>query len=279
MGAVSRLGRAAALASLALLGVGCEVEQTPWPGGGGAGDGSVADGSGGAGGAGGMGGAALDAAMPEADAADPDVGSSLDAGRLDRGAFDEGPVDRGPIDMADMADLPDMARPDMARPDMEPPPEVYRWLIVLDDSIDENQAGTAGADICGLSAACGADELVGVDAELVLGDGRVCDGVPGGPCGDTRREDPRAALDDGAMCEGGSSPSDYVSLGVTGSLAVDFGRDLRGCTVYLVELAGRDAEGYAVYLCETPVLEAATCAGGGAPVAVVDVGGEASIDL
>ncbi|MEZ4436342.1 MAG: hypothetical protein R3F65_28415 [bacterium] len=183
-------------------------------------------------------------------------------------------LDVGLLDMA----LPDTGLMDTGAPDMEPPPSVYRWVIVADDSRDENMAGTAGADICGVSAVCGVEVVLGVEAELVLGDGVVCDGVPGGPCGATRREDPAAALDDGQMCAGGSSPSDYVSLGLSGQLAVDLGRDLRGCGVEVVELAGGDAEGYSVFVCETAVLEAATCVNGGQPVGV-SAGGPLFIEL
>lgn len=242
---------------------GCEVEQTPWPG---AGEvGAVVDGAAGDAAADGAvrdegtdrgaqdAGARFDAAL------DPDAGAGLDA------AGDASPVVDAMADV--MVDVMPDAMPDVmpdVMPDAMPEPVVYRWLIVVDDSEEENRAGTAGADICGAVARCGDDTRVGVAAERIGGDGVVCDGVPSDVCGMTRRDDARAALDDGAACDGGSSPSDYVSLGIAGELAIDFGRDLRGCSVAVVELLGRDAEAFAVYACATPALSGESCLDGGA---------------
>ncbi|MCA9541142.1 MAG: hypothetical protein KC620_19715, partial [Myxococcales bacterium] len=69
----------------------------------------------------------------------------------------------------------------------------------------------------------------------------------------------------------------YVSLGVGGELALDFGTDLRGCSVEVIELAGRDVEGYSLYVCRGPDPGAA-CLTGDALVAV-PAGGSVSVDV
>ena len=87
-------------------------------------------------------------------------------------------------------------------------------------------------------------------------------------------------LGDLRPCEGGSSPSDYVSLGMAGQVALDAGVDLQGCTVNIIELDGGSTpnESYSVYLCPTDTLDD-TCLGG-APIATSpDTGGAISVEI
>ncbi|MCB9527770.1 MAG: hypothetical protein H6703_12300 [Myxococcales bacterium] len=248
---------------LALV-AGCEVEQTPWPESEAGVDGATLDGA-----ARGDRGVADRGAADAGDGAvEADLGSAFDAGGdgavVDAMTDRDAVIDAMPDGMADA--MPDGMADAMvdAMPDAMPEPAVIRWLIVVDESEEENRAGTAGADICGAVAFCEGAEFIGVAAQSIGGDGLVCDGVPSAVCGMTARDDPAAALDDGAVCAGGSSPSDYVSLGIAGELAIDFGRDLRGCSVEVVELLGRETEAFAVFACATPVLLAESCLDGGA---------------
>lgn len=151
----------------------------------------------------------------------------------------------------------------------------YSYIIIVDDSQVENMQGTPGSDFCGITANCGGDDLTGDDASVILGSGLVCDGTTTeAPCeSGTDRGNAAAALDTGANCEPGSSPSDYVSIGVAGQLAVAFGVDLQGCDIVITELEGNDDEPYGVYLCQTEVLEAETCINMGDQVAASEAAG------
>jgi len=122
----------------------------------------------------------------------------------------------------------------------------FDWVLIIDDTSDENMAGTPGADICGVSSSCG----TAVAALLTTGDGELCDSIREGCSAD--RTDPNAARDDGSACEPASAPSDYVSLGIGGTLSVQFSQDLTGCSVEVVELEGNQVEGYEVYVCDGP---------------------------
>lgn len=263
----------AAIVAAAL--VGCEVEQTPWPGrDAGADDRGVGSVD--------RGGLGHDMAS-RPDMAARDMASdgivAHDMASDGMSPIDDGiaPLDAGhdalPLDMG----APDAAPPDLGAPDMDPPPLVYRYVVIADDSPEENTSGTAGADVCGVRVECDGREVAPLDATLVLGAGVVCDGTPNAVCGMTRREDPHAALDDGATCTGASSPSDYVSLGVAGELAIDFGRALDGCRLTVVELIGRDSEAYDVYLCARADVAVGSCRGD-VPVAR-SPGGAVSVDL
>lgn len=131
-------------------------------------------------------------------------------------------------------------------------PELTR-IVIVDTSDDENAAGTPGADICGVSADCGARALTGSASIDQSETDNICDErgktVGGSQCS-ANRHDPAAAEDTGAACVAASAPvSDYIALGLGGILTVDFDQDLRGCTINVVELEGRDAESYEVHAC------------------------------
>lgn len=154
----------------------------------------------------------------------------------------------------------------------------YKYVIIVDNSADENMQGTPGADICGVIAECDGVESTATSAEITVGQGLVCDGsTTEPPCeSGTNRQDAAAARDRGDNCEPGSSPSDYASLGLSGELALGFATDLQGCSVTITELTGNDVEGYDVYVCQTAVLDAATCIGG-AVLQSADMGGAISV--
>lgn len=167
----------------------------------------------------------------------------------------------------------------------EEPPADYQYLIIVDNSGEENAAGTPGVDICGMVFNCGADDFppdLGT-GELISGAGLICDGSNmDAPCeSGTNRADPAAATDLGDMCDPGSSPSDYVSLGVDGQLSVSAGVDLQGCTVTIVELDGGSTpnEGYSVYVCQTPDLDDETCLGGAAVAESPETGGTIEVEI
>ncbi len=152
----------------------------------------------------------------------------------------------------------------MVEADMGVPVE-YRYVIVADDSPETDTDGTAGSDVCGMVAVCDGESLTGLEATLTLGEGTVCDGnTTEAPCqSGINRQEPGTALDTGDECDPANNldegPSHYVSLGVTGQLAVDFGRDLQGCEVTVREPAGLDMEGYYVYVCESAEINNDTC--------------------
>ncbi|MBU0554149.1 hypothetical protein KKF91_08470 [Myxococcota bacterium] len=130
--------------------------------------------------------------------------------------------------------------------------ESYEYVMILDNSSEENGAGTPGVDICGIWVECQGVELSG-QARLSTDDPNIC--TAGAPGCVAHRGDANAAEDDGRACEGMSSPSDYVSLGMGGMLIVDFNQDLQGCRVHVVELDGGDREGAQVFVCANPARE------------------------
>lgn len=159
----------------------------------------------------------------------------------------------------------------------------YNWVIIFDSSAEENMAGTPGVDICGVVFNCGADDFPPDAAGgHVEGDGLVCDGSNmDAPCeSGTDRGDPNAAADDGSSCDAGSSPSDYVSLGVSGQVALDAGVDLQGCTINIIELDGGSTpmESYSVYVCPTDTLDD-TCLGGASLADSPETGGPISVEV
>lgn len=164
----------------------------------------------------------------------------------------------------------------------EDEPVEYRYVIVEDASIEVGRAGTAGADICSVVVECFGEALVAVSASLEVGQGVVCDGMStDAPCEDgVDRRDAAAALTDGTRCVAESAPSDYVSLGLGGGLAVEFAVDLAGCEVLIEALAGRTDEPYGVYVCATPMITDETCLLDGEPVAGSHGrGGSLSVEL
>ncbi|MEZ4469396.1 MAG: hypothetical protein R3F60_01070 [bacterium] len=151
------------------------------------------------------------------------------------------------------------------------------WVLVIDDSEAENMAGTPGADICGMTVTCDGAAVAAVAALLTPGDGELCDTVREG-CSAVRT-DPNAARDDGSSCEGGSNPSDYVSLGIGGLLSVQFAQALPGCDLEVVELVGNDAEAYDVYVCDAADAATATCANNDQPIATAGEGGTVNVTV
>ncbi len=213
---------------------------------------------------------------PEPDAApDPEPDSGPDPDMAPPPDPDMGPPpdpDMGPPPDPDMGPPPD--------PDMGPPPEdPYTWLIIVDDTQVDSNAGTAGIDLCGVAADCDGVVEPAVQADYIQGDGLVCGPADPDPCSGTARDDPSAALDIGAACEAGSSPSDYVSLGLSGQIGLRFERPLPGCTVTVFEFAGRDDEPYDAYVCRGPILSAEDCLLDGEPVLRARLGGDASADI
>ena len=150
---------------------------------------------------------------------------------------------------------------------------VYDTVIVFDDGSMDDGAGTSGVDICSVSADC-ADA---VSATPVLGGGELCSAE--GPGCSTNRTDPNAAIDGSGACEAASVPSDYISLGTDGQLAVGFDGDLAGCNVTVVEFAGATQEAYEVYVCDDADVGSATCLNNDLPVHSAAAGGEATFPV
>ncbi|MCA9539809.1 MAG: hypothetical protein KC620_13020 [Myxococcales bacterium] len=158
----------------------------------------------------------------------------------------------------------------------------YQYVIILDESEDENMNGTPGVDVCGMTADCGGMQYTGDSATLREGSGLICDGTTReAPCeSGTNRKNPMATLDTGSACEPLSSPSDYASIGLGGELAVMFGVDLQGCTVTINEVPGGSTpnETYSVYICQTDMIANDTCVGGGS-LDTIEMGGQGVIDV
>lgn len=150
---------------------------------------------------------------------------------------------------------------------------VYDTLIIADTSEEVNMAGTAGVDICGVTADCANTST----ASVALGEGEVC--VAEGPGCSTNRGNPEAVLDDGSACDPASNPSDYASIGVDGVLTVTFDGSLAGCNVTVVELEGNDAEGWEAFVCDSDNLESANCLNESNAVHSEAAGGEASFGV
>jgi hypothetical protein len=150
----------------------------------------------------------------------------------------------------------------------EPPVEtVFSTVLLFDWDGRDQSDGRAGVDFCGIVADC----ANAVSAELILGDGLVCD-VEGPDC-PAVRTDPNAVLDLGEQCVADSVPSDYVSLGQFGALYVGFDGDLRGCSVAVVTL--NNDEGWEAYVCDSGELGFAYCLADGGSVHLQQVGGSA----
>lgn len=162
-------------------------------------------------------------------------------------------------------------------------PAEYRYVIIADDSTEENMAGTPGADICGIVANCGGDDFTATGATITaIGSGTVCDGTSmDAPCeSGVNRGNASAALDTGDVCEPVSNPSDYVSLGLSGEIAILFNVDLTECNLTIRELEGNQNEPYSVFVCQTDTLDAATCLNAGNAIANSPAaGGELSVDV
>lgn len=150
---------------------------------------------------------------------------------------------------------------------------VYNTVLIFDEGSMDDGQGTSGVDICGVSSDCGNP----ISATLSQGEGSLCEAEGPGCAAD--RTDANAALDDGSACEAGSAPSDYVSLGGDGSLAVRFDNNLAGCSVTVVEFAGATQEAYSVFVCDSDDLEGASCLNNDNPVHEAAAGGEATFNV
>jgi hypothetical protein len=117
-------------------------------------------------------------------------------------------------------------------------------------SVDEDLA--PGTDVCGVVARCGNETIRPVEAVHDPGRGNPCTG-PGQPRAEcqTDRTNADAALDDGRTCTDQTVPSDFVSLGVSGTLAVRFETPIDGCRVTIAEWALRgESDAFNAFSCE-----------------------------
>ena len=142
-------------------------------------------------------------------------------------------------------------------------PTRYDTLLITDFSLDELVTGSAGADICGVVVECEGTVInPSTPPTYMPGPGIICGRESSDPaaedgCADgVRRNDPAAALDDGLACDlvepdpnHDDMRSTYVSLGLSGTLELTYDRDLRGCTVTVVEHDGMVPESYTVSVC------------------------------
>ncbi len=177
---------------------------------------------------------------------------------------------------------------------VEPEPD-YSIVLIRDISTEINGAGTPGSDICGVAVDCGGEAVTSNRVPTYdPGTGGICgqgtDQEPVGECDSgVARNNPNAALDDGMVCEPvdpdpnfDDNRSCYVSLGIDGELGVNFGRDLQGCTITIVEHAGRDTENYEVFICAADANgdpDTDTCLNGDIAAATTDMGGSVSIEI
>ena len=152
-------------------------------------------------------------------------------------------------------------------------PIIFDTVIVFDDGSMDDGAGTSGVDICSVSADC----ATAISATPVLGGGELCSAE--GPGCSTNRTDANAAISGSDACEAASVPSDYISLGTDGQLAVGFDGNLVGCNVTVVEFAGATQEAYEVYVCDDGDVGTATCLNSDLPVFSAAAGGEGTFQV
>lgn len=135
----------------------------------------------------------------------------------------------------------------------------YNYLVLVDSSLDFNQFGTPGADICDVVVDCG-ERLQFLEFESSQGDSPICsDRDPAlcvcetevaGICEGIDRVNP-LNVENGLRCDGNdqNNQSPYYSLGMEGTLILDYDEDLSGCTVSTTERQGNDQESYILYAC------------------------------
>lgn len=131
------------------------------------------------------------------------------------------------------------------------------FVIIIDDSVEENMTGTPGADICDVRATCAEGPVAALTATLAAGDGDLAS--------EGLWTDPAAAIDASTSCDRGDLGVTAVSLGMAGWLVVEFASELIGCTVTVGEVLGNQDEGFEVYVCDRPDAQG-ECASGG-PIA------------
>jgi hypothetical protein len=147
-------------------------------------------------------------------------------------------------------------------PGVEQRPGLFNHLLIVDVESNDQGDGAPGVDVCLVIAHHCADART---ANLVLGGGEPCrEAAPG--CL-TDRTDPQAALSLPDHCRFENVPSDFVSLGTNGMIAIGFEAEIAGCAVTVVTAtAGRDRERWRAYLCDSPDPREAMCLNGGTPV-------------
>lgn len=156
----------------------------------------------------------------------------------------------------------------------------YSHVVVVDTSDVENQNGTPGVDICGMIVTCDGRESTAIDSTFDEGSGSICSAGEAGCSAD--RGVRSAAEDNGARCDANSIPSDYVSIGVDGTLILQMAANRPvaiGCTVEVIELRGRDVESYDVYVCTENIPPANATEGECTKLGSVSSGGSASFDV
>lgn len=159
------------------------------------------------------------------------------------------------------------------QPGNEPPPapeSPFKYLLIYDDDSPDDGVGTTGVDICGVSADC----ALAIEATLTLGGGTIC--MEEGPGCLNDRASANALLDDGSSCDVTANPSDFASLGTSGSAAVLFNGPLAGCTVTVVEFAGATREAWEAFVCDSDDVTVANCLNNDEPVHVAPAGGTAT---
>jgi len=139
----------------------------------------------------------------------------------------------------------------------------FSYVIIQDDSIDTNNDGTPGADICEVTVTCAGEDLSPSDYDSDMGTSEPCDGDNGDNCvcEGTEIVEPTCTsgndrydvnvVSDGFSCGEDNGVSPYMSLGKGGVAIFDYGQDLTGCTVTVEEAEGSDVEGYIVAVCNT----------------------------
>lgn len=142
-----------------------------------------------------------------------------------------------------------------------PPPMRYVLITDTSDLGREPWSYTAGIDVCGVVAECDGHIRFGRTARLLPGYRGAC--TRGEDCASLpAREDPQAVLDDGARCGLEGPQSDFVSLGASGYLVIDFVVDLRGCTIRLYEFDEQDGgdEWFRMFVCDSEPRAGCDCA-------------------
>lgn len=134
--------------------------------------------------------------------------------------------------------------------------DVYSWVVIDDFSVENDEASSPGTQICAVDIVCdGGPPISGLRAQVRLGIGQLCVGRGNG-CS-TSRVEPEAALghvEDPCVID--SVPSDYVSTGYFGALAVQFnvpGRcGLTGCQVRIKGPVNATEDLFRVRVCSDP---------------------------
>lgn len=141
-----------------------------------------------------------------------------------------------------------------------PPSAPLKWVVVVDVSRFDHDDGASGADVCGVIAECDGDLVFAKQSHYLRGSGALCEAV--GPECSADRTDGRNVFQFARGCDADSTPSDYLSLGMEGLIALDFGRPLTGCGV-LTRVLPRPGEQVRVFVCDMPgFLPDVTCVDG-----------------